>query len=241
MRPARSHRSWLLTPCSDESALMAARRSGADALILDLAAGGPDRMAVREMAARFVEACGTSDPVPYVMIASVGTAECDGDVRAITAARPAGLVLCRAGGGGDVTRLAALLAAAEADAGVEDGATKILALATDTPAAVLGLATYAGASMRLAGLIWGPQRLREELGSRAIEDESGTLTTLYAHVRNQCLISAAAAGVAAIDRAEPAAGAALANACTAAWRDGFSGKIAVSPDQVTVMNAIFGD
>ena len=235
-----THRSWLLTPCTGESAMAAALESGADALVVELGAGGP-RAAARERTCAFLAGCDrAAGPAIFVMIAALDDPDCDADVRALAGARPAGLVLPRAAGGADAARLGALLAAAEAEAGLDDGSITVLPLATQTPASVFGLGTYAGATGRLAGLAWYLPGLRDALGSRAAHDETGALTTPYALVRNLCLIGASSAGVPAIDHAGPEEGKALIDICNAAWRDGFSGKLALSAAQVPVINGIFG-
>ena len=60
-------------------------------------------------------------------------------------------------------------------------------------------------------------------------------------VRNLCLFAAHAAGVAAIDtiHADFRDPAGLERACRAARRDGFTGKLAIHPDQVEVINRVF--
>lgn len=240
MKPAYPLRSWLLVSSASEAELDTATESGADALIIDLKADGPERASVRQRVAGFITDRNASAPATFVRIEALGSPVCEEDINALTSARPTGFVLPQAAGGADVTRLAALLAAAEADAGIADGATGIVPLATQTPAALAGLSSYAGASARTAALVWDSQSLQSALGSHACEDENGALTTLYERVRNQCLIAAAAAGIAAIDRPEMGSGPAFVKSCNMAWRDGFSGKLATSPDQVAIINGIFG-
>jgi citrate lyase beta subunit len=57
-------------------------------------------------------------------------------------------------GGKDVTLLSARLRIQEAECGIEDGATRILPIVTETPAAVFSAGSYSGASERLSGLTW---------------------------------------------------------------------------------------
>src|SRR5204863_3877658 len=102
-----------------------------------------------------------------------GLAEADLDP--IVPARPDGIVLPKAAGGSDVMRLAAMLGAREAVAGIADGAIKVIAITTETAAALFTLGTYAGASARLAGLTWGGEDLSAELGAEATRDAAGRL------------------------------------------------------------------
>ena len=118
-------------------------------------------------------------------------------------------------------------------AGIDDGATRIIALATDTPAGLLALATYGGASRRLAALAWDDRPLLAALGADAGADVARA-------ARTGTLVAAAAAGVASLDRPfrDSDLGALRAEA-EAARRDGFSGKLACRPDQVPVIDAVF--
>jgi citrate lyase subunit beta/citryl-CoA lyase len=101
--------------------------------------------------------------------------------------------------------------------------------------------SYVGASDRLAGLAWGSEDLSAALGASVTRDVSGVMTSPYRLARDLCLITASAAGVMAIDqvyvdfRDEQG----LATEAAAAARDGFSGKMAIHPAQVPVINAAF--
>ena len=152
---------------------------------------------------------------------------------ALIPARPTGIALAGAEGGADVTRLSALLRPREAMAGIDDGATRVIALATDTPAGLLALASYGDASPRLMALAWDDQPLAEALGA---EDTSQVALS----ARTGTLVAAAAAGVAALDRPFPGSDlGALQAEAEAARRAGFSGKLACRPDQIAVINAAF--
>jgi citrate lyase subunit beta/citryl-CoA lyase len=98
--------------------------------------------------------------------------------------------------------------------------------------------TYRGADPRLAGLSWGAEDLSAEIGALASRDETGAWTAPFQLARSICLFAAAAAGVPAIDTVfvdfRDEAG--LARECAAAFRDGFSGKLAIHPAQVPIIN-----
>ncbi len=128
----------------------------------------------------------------------------------------------------------------EALHGVEDGATRILVLATETAASLFTLGTYRGASARLAGLTWGAEDLSAETG--ALETRAGgEWTEPFRVVRSLALFAAAAAGVPAIDavHADFRDLEGLRRECATAKRDGFSGKLAIHPDQVEPINEAF--
>ena len=80
-----------------------------------------------------------------------------------------------------------------------DGHIKIVALATETAAALFVTGTFADASRRLSGLTWGAEDLSAELGARANRDAQGHFLDPYRLARVLCLAGAAAAAVPAID------------------------------------------
>jgi citrate lyase subunit beta/citryl-CoA lyase len=106
---------------------------------------------------------------------------------------------------------------------------------------VLAAATYAGASARLAGLTWGAEDLSAAIGARSARDEDGHYTDVFRHARLMTILAAGAAEVAAIDTVFPNFRdmAAFAAECAEAERDGFTGKMAIHPAQVAVINEVF--
>ena len=122
------------------------------------------------------------------------------------------------------------------------GSTRIIALVTETPISLLQLHTYVGSSTRLDGVTWGAEDLSAVLGARTNrEDDGRAWTSPYMLARNLCLFTAAAADAQPIDtvfvnfRDEEG----LRQECRAAVRDGFTGKMAIHPSQVAVMNDAF--
>ncbi|KAA5603605.1 HpcH/HpaI aldolase/citrate lyase family protein [Blastochloris sulfoviridis] len=238
-------RSLLFVPGDSPRKLAKALETGADALIIDLEDSvAPDAKA----AARVATAGFLREAVPlaarprlYVRVNALGSGLVDEDLDAAMAARPDGVMLPKAEHGRDVVHLGAKLAAREALADIPAGATRILAIATETAAALFGLGTYAGASDRLAGLAWGGEDLSADLGAETNHDDSGRWTSPYLLARNLCLAGAAAARVLAIDTVfvDVRDEAGLRVEAEAARRDGFSAKMAIHPGQVSVINAVF--
>jgi citrate lyase subunit beta/citryl-CoA lyase len=103
------------------------------------------------------------------------------------------------------------------------------------------LQTYGEAVPPLIGLTWGAEDLSSDLGAEASRDDQGLLTDPYRLARSLCLIGARAAGIEPIDTVyvnyRDTAG--LEAECRAAARDGFTGKLAIHPDQVEPINRIF--
>lgn len=237
-------RSLLFVPGDSERKLEKGFGAGADVVIVDLedSVAAQNKAAARAIAARFViERRTETSSAIYVRVNDLSTGLTDDDLAALVPAKPDGIMLPKSNSGQDVQQLSAKLRVREAENGLADGAIKILPIITETPAGVLAAATYAGASKRLAGLTWGAEDLSAAIGARAARDEHGHYTDLFRHARLTTILAAGAAEVAAIDTVFPNFRdmAAFAAECAEAERDGFTGKMAIHPDQVPVINAAF--
>jgi citrate lyase subunit beta/citryl-CoA lyase len=211
-----------------------ALRAGADALILDLedSVAPAAKAGAREAVSRFL-ANHPSAPL-WVRINPLASGDAEADLQAILRTRPHGIVLPKAEGGASVDELARRLS----DGG--NATARILAIATETPAAIFALGSYGGAR-RLAGLTWGAEDLPAALGAATSREEDGRYTPPYELARSLCLFGAAAAGVAAIETVYPAFKDpdGLAAYAARARRDGFTGMMAIHPDQIAPINAAF--
>ena len=239
-------RSLLFIPADDEKKLSKGLATGADALILDLedAVSAARKVAARPIAAHYIAEmrAQVDRPLIYVRINALDTGLWQDDVAGIAGALPDGILLPKARSGDDVHTLSMALNHAEEKAGLPPGATRIIALVTETPISLLQLHTYVGSSTRLDGVTWGAEDLSAVLGARTNrEDDGRTWTSPYMLARNLCLFTAAAANVQPIDTVfvnfHDEEG--LRQECHAAVRDGFTGKMAIHPNQVAVMNAAF--
>ncbi|RWC78027.1 CoA ester lyase [Mesorhizobium sp. M8A.F.Ca.ET.173.01.1.1] len=237
-------RSLLFVPGDSERKLEKGFGAGADVVIVDLedSVAPRNKAQAREIAARFIlERRGQTNPAIYVRVNDLSTGLTDDDLAKLVPARPDGIMLPKSNSGQDMQQLAAKLRVREAENDLPDGSIKILPIITETPAGLLAAATYAGASVRLAGLTWGAEDLSAAVGARAARDERGHYTDLFRHARLTTILAAGAAEVAAIDTVFPNFRdmAAFAVECTEAVRDGFTGKMAIHPDQVPVINTAF--
>jgi citrate lyase subunit beta/citryl-CoA lyase len=237
-------RSLLFVPGDSLKKLDKALTSGADALILDLEDSvAPARKSeARRLALAFLQErrSAADRPLLYVRINGFDTPFSEGDLDAVMPAAPDGIMLPKCRSGSDVMLLDSRLAVREALHGIEDGKTRILALATETAGSIFGAGTYAGSSARLAGLSWGAEDLAADIGALASRND-GDWTEPFRLVRSLCLFGAAAAGVAAIDSVytdfRDLDG--LKRESAIATRDGFSGKLAIHPAQVPLINQAF--
>ena len=238
-------RSALFVPGDDEKKLAKALRAGADALIVDL----EDSVAFdakprgRTIAAEFLASAARSAQRPWLI---VRVNPLDGDLTdldldAVMPAAPDCVMLPKSLGGASVQQLGVKIAVREARCELEDGSTKIIAIATETAEAMFGLSSYRACSPRLQALTWGGEDLSADLGAETNRLTDGAWAGPYALARNLTLLAAVSAHVAAIDtvfvnfrdldglRAE----------ALAARRDGFSAKMAIHPAQVPIINEVF--
>lgn len=237
-------RSLLFVPGDSEKKLEKGLGSGADILLIDLedSVGGARKEAARDIASTFLRAHRSeSSPRLFVRINDLASGLADDDLAAVMPAMPEGILLPKSNSGKDVTRLSAKLNVHEANSGAEEGATKILALITETAIGTLSAASYPGCSGRLAGLSWGAEDLSAAIGARSPRNETGAYTDVFRLARAVTILGASAADVAAIDTVyiNYRDDAGLERECTEAERDGFTAKLAIHPAQVPIINRVF--
>jgi len=244
-------RSWLFVPGDSERKQAKALESAADALILDLedSVAAPQLPAARQRVRELLASRrGAARQELWVRVNSYASGLLQQDLAEVLPASPHGIVLPKAASGAEVARIGHDLAALEARHGMPRGSTKLLVIATETPAAVLHLGDYADdlssepeTRQRLAGLTWGAEDLSAALGVTEKTDTAGSLSFTFRLARSLCVLSAAALGIAAIDGVyldfrDPQG---LRHEIEAARREGFSGKLAIHPSQVELINTAF--
>jgi citrate lyase subunit beta/citryl-CoA lyase len=241
----RPLRSLLFVPADSERKLARGQVSGADALILDLEDSiAPERKAfARAQAEAAIGALRGAAGVPrlLVRINPLDGPDWQADLAATVKAGPAGIVLPKPRSGEDVHRLSVALAGLEERHGLARHSVRIVAIATEVPLAVLQMQSFIAASTRLDALTWGAEDLSAELGASATRAADGRFTPPFALARTLCLMTAAAAGIEPLDTVyidfRDTAG--LAREAAEAARDGFTGKLAIHPDQVGPINTAF--
>lgn len=238
-------RSLLLVPVDDAALLDRAFASGADALVLDLTAGdraASARAAARQAARDFLRMAqfATYRPHLYVRLEDLDDDGFDADLTAVMIGEPDGIFLAGSRSGRDVQQLGAKLAVQEAEYGLTDGETGIVAEAGSSARALFTLGSYGDASPRLVGIAWHAERLAFDLGSDHHPADLNEFAPFHT-VRHLTLFAARAAEVAAIDTASTARDeAAFLAACTASRQHGFNAKLTTLPEQVATINAVFG-
>lgn len=236
-------RSLLFVPADSERKLQKAKSSSADALILDLedAVAAEKRSFARGLAREYLTSEAKGPASLWVRINPVGSLDYEEDLDAVVAARPAGLVVPKPDSPDVLRALDREISALEDKYGLPARGILLMPVASETPLAVATLMDYRNAPPRLAALTWGAEDLSAALGAVSNRDESGGFSFTYRVVRSLALVAAKAAGVEAIDtlHADFRDMAGLTRAAQSARHEGFSGMLAIHPDQVGIINAAF--
>jgi citrate lyase subunit beta / citryl-CoA lyase len=237
-------RSLLFVPADGGAKLDKAFASGADGVILDLedSIAAERKDIARKAALDFLKSAkGKKGPRLLVRINGLDTGMTDADLDAIVPGAPGAILFPKAEGGATVTHVDAKLTAREAIAGLPEGAIKILAQTVESAAGLFTAGTYKNCSARLIGMTWGPEDLSAELGAEANREADGELTEPYRIARAMCLYGAAAAKVPAIEtiHVDFRNADVLRKDTEIARRDGFTGRLAIHPAQVPVINEVF--
>ena len=223
-------RSWLFVPADSEKKVAKAIASDADAIIFDLedSVAPANKAAARDVLKRLPKRSG--GPQWWVRINPIGSQYHKDDLEMIGSGDIAGIVLPKAESGADVTQLAH-----------RTGTIPIHAIVTETAASLFNLLSYRDPRSPLAAMSWGAEDLSAALGASSKHDENGELAFTYRLARSLCLAGAVAAGVQPVDGmfADFRDTEGLKREAEAARREGFTGKLAIHPGQVPVINAAF--
>lgn len=235
-------RSWLFIPGDSAKKLAKADDCGADAVIVDLedSVAPSGKAEARALTADFLtqRPAGKRRSQLWIRINPLEGEDWRADLDAVRAACPDGYMLPKCGGPDDVHALAVALGNAPGG---------ILPVATETPASVFALGDYARDPVpRLAGLTWGAEDLAAALGASGNRWEEelggdGRLHETFRIVRSLTLLAAHAAGVQAIDTlyADFRDADGLRTDSERSAVEGFTGRLAIHPAQVEIINAAY--
>jgi citrate lyase subunit beta/citryl-CoA lyase len=120
------------------------------------------------------------------------------------------------------------------------GRTKLILIGAESAETVFNLTSISDHS-RVDGLTWGVEDLFASIGSRSKRDSQGQYLEVFKYVRSMCLISAVSARVQPIDAvfSNIADQKKLAEECKASAQMGFTGKLTVHPNQISIVNEFF--
>ena len=223
-------RSWLFVPADSEKKIAKALESEADAIIFDLedSVAPAQKPTARDILKNLPKH--SNGPQWWVRVNPLGSEFHKDDLKLIGSAYVHGIVLPKSESGSDVTQLAH-----------RTGNIPIHAIVTETPASLFGLLSYRQPNSPLAAMSWGAEDLSAALGASSKYDESGELSFTYKLARTLCLAGAMTAGVQPVDGifADFRDSAGLKREAEAARREGFTGKLAIHPAQVPIINEAF--
>ncbi len=239
-------RSLLFIPGDSERKLDKVDACGADAVILDLedSVAHENKSRARELVAGFLAArpvAGRTTEL-WVRINPADSGMALADLVAVTGGAPCGIVQPKISTPDDVRTLSNWLDAFEAQHALAAGSIRIIPIVTETAAAPFHLGAFAGAGLtRIAGLTWGAEDLSAALGASTNRDETGVLAFTYRMVGSMTLLAAHACGVQAIDalHVDFRDDEGLRTSSRAARAEGWTGRLAIHPAQVSAINESF--
>src|SRR5207248_10038355 len=234
-------RSLLVVRADGERKLARAPQSGADTLILDRedSVVPANRPSARRQARDFLATTGSVEFRRYVRINPLSSGVALDDLAAIVPGKPDGILLPKCVPD-DLRTLDHYLSALETASAMPPVSIRVIAIATETPAAMFALGGYGGVSSRLEAITWGAEDLAACIGGN-IRRVEGIYDGVYRLARSLCLLGAAAAEVVPIDTicTDFKDDSGLAAECAAARRSGFTAKMAIHPAQTPVINQAF--
>jgi citrate lyase subunit beta/citryl-CoA lyase len=229
-------RSLLFVPGDRPERFEKAIGAGPDAVILDLedSVAAPNKERARDAVRQFVARRSADLPL-LIRINPIASPDFERDIAALDGIRPHALVLPKAEGAASVRLLAGRLTEAGGSP------VPILPITTETAAAIFEIGSYRQVSDLLCGLTWGAEDLPAAIGAATSRKENGRYTAPYEMARSLVLFGAHAAGVEAIETIYPdfrdIDG--LKAYAGRGRRDGFTGMMAIHPDQIEPINQAF--
>ncbi len=212
---------------------MKALESSADAVIFDLedSVAPTQKPLARELLSLLPDRR-EGEAARWVRVNPIGTDDHRDDLDLLEELDVDGIVLPKAECGDDVADLAAALA---------PRCLPIHAIVTETAASLFGLLSYRDCCSSLAAMSWGAEDLSAALGASSKFTAGGDLAFTYQMARSLCLAGAAAAEVQPVDGvfADFRDEAGLIAEARSAASEGFTGKLAIHPAQVGLINAAF--
>ena len=241
--PARLRRSLLWVPGDDEHKMHKALGVGADALVLDLedAVVPAHKARAREVVRDALLALDFRGAEKLVRINLLETGLAMEDLAVTMAGNPDGYLIPKLRSEDDVRAIDRALSNFEVMVGREPGTVRLVLIATETPEAVLNIRRVAQASTRSVAMMWASEDLSSALGARRSRRADGHFLDVFAFARSACLLAAAANGLDPLDMPffdfhDPEA---LEREAREAADMGFTGKGAIHPAQVEIINRVF--
>lgn len=236
-------RSALFIPGTNEKALAKAASLDADLILFDLEDSvhpAKKDMARQLVAARISELQDANKRLG-VRVNDLSTEQTLADLEAVLPAKPDLVMLPKVLSGKDLLKLDAMLGALEAKNGMDFGSIKLMILTAETPGSLFQFDSLNNVSDRLVGMTWGAEDLASELGAAQGRDSTDKWLPPFQFAQTLCLAKARDLGVQPLDTvyADIRNLDGLKQESIAAKQMGFTGKLAIHPDQLAVINDVF--
>lgn len=236
-------RSWLFVPGDSQRKLAKALAAGADAVIVDLedAVAPENKLQARGIAREAISDWHRGSTLVVIRANALDTGMTLDDISQTMACAPDAYMLPKVLTPDDVRRVASHLAAEEQRHGRSPGSVRLVPIVTEHPAAVVRLPELCAADPRIAAVAWGTEDLSAAMGARRVKTARGEFLEPFRTARALTVFAAAAASVASLDAVvvEIDASDVLARESTEGADMGFTGKMAIHPAQVGLINAAF--
>ena len=243
MMAMNEFRSALFIPGGNEKMLNKASSIDADLIIFDLEDSvlEAEKPNARRLVQQVLQDEALAQRSLAVRINAMDTPHLQEDLAVVMAGQPDIILLPKLENGEQLLQLSALLDSLEAKNNIPAKSTKVIAITGETPTGVLGFDSIDNPCDRLVGLSWGPEDLATELGATANRDGEGKFLPPFELLRTLCLLKAKELGVQAIDTVFTGIGNSegLSAECIAAHSIGYTGKLAIHPSQIELINQAF--
>ncbi len=230
-------RSLVFVPGNRANMLERALGFGADIVMVDLEDSVPpgEKAAARELAVEWVPRLAAAGRRVMVRVNSLDTGLAADELAAVVGPDLAGISIGKGNTAWDLEQVDRLLAPLEAGAGIAAGSIKVVPW-IETAMAIVHVYEMAQASQRIVGIAFGAEDYTNDMG--VIRNDFGE-ECYYA--RSAVAIAAKAAGVGALDG--PFVGfrdpEGLRKDAGAARQMGYTGKFAIHPAQIDIINETF--
>jgi citrate lyase subunit beta/citryl-CoA lyase len=241
-------RSLLFIPGNRADMLAKGPRYSPGGFIPDLEDSVPpgEKVAARSITAAAITTLAATGRAVVPRVNSLPTDRTNDDINAVVTAEVTAISIGKVGGAGDIQRVAEMLAAREKQLGLPSETVGILPW-IETAAGIMNVYAICAASSRVRWIAFGAEDFSADMGiSRTVDIEGRSSTGPYGepgllYARSAVTVAARAAGIQAFDTPfvlfrDPEA---LKNDCALARSIGYTGKMAIHPAQVEIIEEAF--
>ncbi len=236
-------KSYMFVPGDSKKKLDKAQDIETDAVIIDLedAVSSQNKPIGRDMAQKYLlKYRGKSKPQLWVRVNPITTDHMLKDLVAVMGSAPYGIFFPKPSSNIDFRKLDDYITALEVQNDLELGSTKIMSIA-ESCKGTINQGAFPAATPRLTAMCWGAEDMAADLGASTNMDEDGVHFLVHRINRANCLVICGAGDLQPVDgicadfRNEEK----LRTECRRARMEGFTGKLAIHPSQVPVINEMF--